>query len=180
MSVAATCGERRCAEASAHLSATGYHGRGLIEADVRVQAFNGFKLELTGTNCIEQHGLADFSSAHHIDQHEIVGQNSIQSFNIAIEQSDKEPPLSRKRPRIIVHLRPPNHQAALTRAGLRFPGLVLTISSTDVRSNSATLQACASQPPARWGASPSKTSGICPRPSSSMNRRNSASHCSAC
>ena len=35
---------------------------------------------------------------------------------------------------------PPNHPAALTRAGLRPPGLVLTISSTDVRSNSATLQ----------------------------------------
>jgi hypothetical protein len=90
MSVAAVCRERRCAEASTHLSATGYHSGRLIEADARVQAFNGFKLELTGTNCIEQHGRGDLRSAHHIDQQEIVGQDSIQSFNITLEQSGEE------------------------------------------------------------------------------------------
>src|SRR5262249_5338303 len=36
--------------------------------------------------------------------------------------------------------------------------------STATRSSSATLQACAIQPPGRWGGSPSNTSGICPRP----------------
>src|SRR5258706_203910 len=35
MSVAAVCRERRCAEASAHLSATAYHSGRLIEADTR-------------------------------------------------------------------------------------------------------------------------------------------------
>ena len=85
------CPKRRCAEVPAHLSAAGYHSRRLVEANPRrVKTFNGFKLELTGTNCIKPRGLGDFRPAHHIDQHEIVGQDSIQSFDITLEQSGKE------------------------------------------------------------------------------------------
>ena len=52
--------------------------------------------------------------------------------------------------------------------------------SAQTRSNSATLHACAMQPPARWGASPSKTSGICPTPSFSRYRRSANVHSRAC
>lgn len=44
------------------------------------------------------------------------------------------------------------------------------------RSSSATLHACPIHPPARCGASPSKTSGTWPTPSSAAYRCNSASH----
>ncbi len=102
MGVAAMCRERRCTEAPAHLSATGYYSGRLIEADATVQAFNGFKLKLTGANCIEQHGLGNLRSAHHIDQQEIAGQDSIQGFDTALEQSGEETALSREWPGIIV------------------------------------------------------------------------------
>ena len=49
-----------------------------------------------------------------------------------------------------------------------------------IRRSSATLHACAMQPPLRCGASPSNTSGICPTPSSAMYRRSSASQRDAC
>src|SRR5689334_13090256 len=65
MSVAAMCPKRRCAEVPAHLSAAGYHSRRLVEANPRrVKTFNGFNLELTGTNCIKPRGLGDFRPAH--------------------------------------------------------------------------------------------------------------------
>jgi hypothetical protein len=88
--VAASNRERRSAGLTAHQSPANNHPGRLIKAHARLGLINTLKFHLARFDCPEQRRLGDFQALHHVDEQEIVRQNSAQTGDIRVDERSKE------------------------------------------------------------------------------------------